>query len=206
MASTPAPPRPQRTVFPLRTVLAIPVAGMLVILLLHLFLPKIGPVTGPGTMSPFTTVLGGGVAEADGAIPTGSVVDVNADLPAVRQLDPELRDALEKATEAAAGEGQVLHITSGWRSIRYQEELFDDAVATYGSRDAAREFVATAGTSSHVTGRAVDIGPLGAQLWLMEHGSTYGLCQMFVNERWHFELATTPGGTCPDMLPDASHL
>jgi D-alanyl-D-alanine carboxypeptidase len=39
----------------------------------------------------------------------------------------------------------------------------------------------------------------------MEHGSTYGLCQIYVNERWHFELATEPGGTCPDLLADASH-
>ena len=62
--------------------------------------------------------------------------------------------------------------------------------------------MATPGTSSHVTGRAVDIGPLEAQLWLMENGSSYGLCQMFTNERWHFELATS----CPDMLPDASYL
>ena len=30
-------------------------------------------------------------------------------------------------------------------------------------------------------------------------------CQVFANERWHFELATTAGGRCPPMLPDNSY-
>ena len=34
---------------------------------------------------------------------------------------------------------------------------------------------------------------------------TYGLCQIFANERWHFELATEPGGACPPMYPDSSY-
>ena len=40
--------------------------------------------------------------------------------------------------------------------------------------------------------------------WLSRHGSAYGLCQVFANEIWHYELATTPGGRCPEMLPDGS--
>ena len=57
---------------------------------------------------------------------------------------------------------------------------------------------------SHVTGHAVDIGPVDAQFWLIEHGARYGICQTYANERWHFELATAPGGTCPALLPDAA--
>jgi hypothetical protein len=56
-----------------------------------------------------------------------------------------------------------------------------------------------------VTGDAVDIGPQEADAWLVEHGAAYGLCQIFANEAWHFELATTPGGVCPDLLPDGSY-
>ncbi len=58
----------------------------------------------------------------------------------------------------------------------------------------------------YVTGTAVDIGPLGGMFWMLEHGAAYGLCQTYANEIWHFEPATTPGSTCPEMLPDASHL
>lgn len=68
----------------------------------------------------------------------------------------------------------------------------------------ARRFVAAPETSAHVTGRAVDIGPAAADSWLSRHGAGYGLCQMYANEMWHFELATVPGGECPAMLPDAS--
>jgi hypothetical protein len=58
--------------------------------------------------------------------------------------------------------------------------------------------------SHHVTGHAVDIGPVDAASWLVQHGSDYGLCQVYANELWHFELVTTPGGQCRPLLPDAS--
>jgi D-alanyl-D-alanine carboxypeptidase len=200
--------RPQRAVFSPRTVLLIAGVGAIIVLL-TLILPRLwqGADTG-SSESPVISwaLLAPPIGPEDGAIPTTSVVDVYSDLPAITQLDPELRAALESATVAAGRDGQALHITSGWRSTRYQEKLLSDAVSTYGGEDAAREFVATPETSSHVTGKAVDIGPLNAQLWLMEHGSAYGLCQMFINERWHFELVTAPGNQCPDMLTDASHL
>lgn len=143
----------------------------------------------------------------DGLIPSSEEgLTVDADIAAMTRLDPPLRAAMRAATADAALEGLTLNITSGWRSIRYQAQLFDDAVATYGSEEVALEFVATPELSSHTTGRAVDVGSLDAQLWLMEHGYRYGLCQSYANERWHFELATTPGGICPVMLPDASYL
>ena len=43
-------------------------------------------------------------------------------------------------------------------------------------------------TSAHVSGDAVDIGPSGAAAWLSEHGAEYGLCQIYGNEPWHYEL------------------
>jgi D-alanyl-D-alanine carboxypeptidase len=140
----------------------------------------------------------------DGVIPDNESVGVDSELPAVTRLEPALLDALRQASDAASIDGQTIDVTSGWRSVRYQEDLFAQAVVTYGSEEAAREFVAPPTRSKHVTGDAVDIGPLDAQFWLMEHGSKYGLCQTYANERWHFELATTPGGVCPEMLPDAS--
>lgn len=146
------------------------------------------------------------VGRDDGLIPKGALLTVNADHPAMTGLEPRLRAALRAATNDAALEGQPLYVTTGWRSERYQAQLFQEARARYGSEEIARQFVAPPELSTHLTGKAVDVGPLDAQLWLMEHGAAYGLCQTYANERWHFELAAEPGGSCPEMLPDASHL
>jgi zinc D-Ala-D-Ala carboxypeptidase len=142
---------------------------------------------------------------ADGVIPVDQSVTIHdADLPAISSLDRALADAVRSADAAASGDGISLVVTSGWRSAAYQQQLFDEAVQTYGSAEVAAQFVATADRSAHVTGDAVDIGPLDAQLWLGEHGAQWGLCQIYANERWHFELATTPHRQCPAQLPDAS--
>jgi LAS superfamily LD-carboxypeptidase LdcB len=97
-----------------------------------------------------------------------------------------------------------LIITSGWRSVRYQQSLLDVAIAQYGSEAEARRWVNTPEKSTHVTGKAVDIGPTAAALWLRQHGNRYGLCQIYGNEMWHYELATEPGGICPRPIADAS--
>ena len=98
----------------------------------------------------------------------------------------------------------ALVVTSGWRSRAHQQRLFAEAVSKYGSEEEARRWVATPDSSAHVTGDAVDIGPTAADDWLSQHGSDYGLCQIFANEIWHYELAATPGGQCPGLLPDSS--
>ena len=123
----------------------------------------------------------------------------------IRRLDPDLRAALTRATYDARAEGVTLVVNSGWRSRAHQQRLFDEAVAKYGSEAEARRYVSTPDGSAHVTGDAIDIGPTDAADWLSRHGSAYGLCQMFANEIWHYELATTPGGECPEMLPDSSY-
>ena len=63
--------------------------------------------------------------------------------------------------------------------------------------------MATPNTSAHVSGDAVDIGPFDATAWLSEHGAEYGLCQIYSNEPWHYELrpeAIDHG--CPPMYAD----
>jgi len=97
-----------------------------------------------------------------------------------------------------------LLVTSGWRSKAHQQRLFTEAVSKYGSEEEALRYVSTPDRSAHVTGDAVDIGPTDADDWLIQHGADYGLCQVFANEIWHFELATTPGGECPEMYADSS--
>ena len=76
----------------------------------------------------------------------------------------------------------------------------------YGSKKEAARWVATADTSAHVSGDAVDIGPSDAAAWLSDHGARYGLCQTYRNEPWHYELrpAAVDGG-CPPMYADSAH-
>lgn len=122
--------------------------------------------------------------------------------PAIDRLDPDLRAAVRRAMRDARRDGVRMRVTSGWRSRAHQGRLLAEAVDRYGSLDEALRYVATPDTSAHVTGDAVDIGPTEADIWLIQHGAEYGLCQVFANEIWHFELATTPGGDCPELLPD----
>jgi D-alanyl-D-alanine carboxypeptidase len=125
------------------------------------------------------------------------------DLPSIANLEPELRSAMQNAATDAIADGVPFVITSGWRSAAYQQHLLDDAVHEYGSVEAAGEFVLPPEESKHVTGEAVDVGYTDANSWLSQHGDDYGLCQIYANEMWHFELATNPGGECPAQLPNA---
>lgn len=142
---------------------------------------------------------------ADGYIADGEGLPPFAtDQPAVGNLAPDLRAAVQRASTDAARDGVALIITSGWRSVRYQQSLLDAAIAQYGSEAEARRWVNIPEKSAHVTGKAVDIGPTAAALWLRQHGNRYGLCQIYGNEMWHYELATEPGGICPRPIADAS--
>lgn len=140
----------------------------------------------------------------DGYLAVGASLSPFSDEPAVAKLDPALREALREAARAARADGIALRVNSGWRSARYQQALLNRAVTTYGSVEVARQYVKPPAESSHVTGEAVDVGPVDADLWLSQHGSEYGLCQIYANERWHFERATAPGGACPAMASDAA--
>ncbi|MGV0993219.1 MAG: M15 family metallopeptidase [Mycobacterium sp.] len=124
--------------------------------------------------------------------------------PAVGLLNPPLLSAVQQAATAAAADGVTMTITSGWRSPEFQQQLLDDAVATYGSVAAALAYVQIPQRSHHVLGAAVDIGGPAADQWLMANGARFGLCQIYANEVWHFELATDAAGNCPALLPNAT--
>jgi zinc D-Ala-D-Ala carboxypeptidase len=147
----------------------------------------------------------GAVTEADGALPDGvSVFD--DEYPGVANLDPGLLRALREAAMDAADDGIEFQVNSGWRSPDYQNQLFHEAVSQYGSEKEASRWVATADTSAHVSGDAVDIGPLDATTWLSEHGAEYGLCQIYGNESWHYELRLdTIDRGCPPMYADPTY-
>ncbi|AEE46021.1 M15 family metallopeptidase [Cellulomonas fimi] len=153
------------------------------------------PLEGPGSDT-------GRVAAADGGVPDGAT-PFDDDLPAVARLDADLRAVLRSAATDARLDGVTVLVTSGWRSADYQDLLLREAVERYGSAAEAARWVATAETSPHVQGLAVDVGDDAAIAWLATHGAAYGLCPVYANEPWHHELrpqAVTDG--CPALYPD----
>jgi hypothetical protein len=141
----------------------------------------------------------------DSAVP-GRATVFDDETAAVANLDPALLGALRQAETDAAGDGIEFLVNSGWRSPEYQEQLLQEAVSEYGSEEEAARWVATADTSPHVSGDAVDIGPSDATAWLSEHGAEYGLCQIYGNEPWHYELRPEAiDHDCPPMYADPTH-
>ena len=147
----------------------------------------------------------GSLGEADGAVPDGTTV-FDGGVPGVANLGPALLGALRQAATDAANDGVVFHVDSGWRSPEYQSQLLREAVSEYGSAEEAARWVATAETSAHVSGDAVDIGRSDATAWLSEPGAEYGLCRTYGNEPWHYELRPEAGARgCPAMYADPTH-
>ncbi|MFI9813890.1 M15 family metallopeptidase [Saccharothrix variisporea] len=142
-------------------------------------------------------------SKGDGALPD-KVTVFDDDYPGVANLDAALLAALRTAATDAAEDGVKFFVNSGWRSPEYQKRLLREAVIKHGSVEEAARWVATPETSPHVSGNAIDVG-FEARAWLATHGARYGLCQIYANEPWHYELrpqAVTDG--CPPMYADPS--
>lgn len=151
------------------------------------------------------TIGAAAVDTTGGWLPEGTTLSpFDVTNPILSQIDPALLTAVQNAARAAQPAGIELRVTSGWRSKGFQQRLFDDAVGTYGSVAAASEFVATPEVSKHVMGEAIDIGPPEADQWLIANGRQFGLCQIYANEIWHFELAVDAQGNCPPLRPNAA--
>jgi LAS superfamily LD-carboxypeptidase LdcB len=160
----------------------------------EVLVPPAGDVTG-SVLAP---------SDADGVIRDGDQPTVfDTDRVAIANLDPALREALQAAADDAAADGVEFRVNSGWRSDALQERMLQDAIAQYGSEAEAARWVATPQTSPHVTGDAVDLGPLPALDWLAQRGARYGLCQIYANESWHYELRPDAAADgCPQMYAD----
>ena len=145
------------------------------------------------------------LGEAGGAVPDGTTV-FDDHVPGVAKVDPALLRALRRAATDASADGVGLVVNSGWRSPAYEDRLRREAIARYGSEAEAARWVATGATSPHVSGDAVDLGPAAATPWLSAHGAAYGLCQIYGNEPWHYELRPQAiGHGCPPMYADPTH-
>ncbi|TDP89155.1 D-alanyl-D-alanine carboxypeptidase-like protein [Leucobacter luti] len=146
-----------------------------------------------------------GSGDVDGLLPDGTTPFDDAQ-PGVTGLAPELLSALREAARAAEAEGITMTVTSGWRSPAYQQQLRVDAIAEYGSEAEAARWVASPEKSVHVSGEAVDVGPWDAAQWVADNGAQFGLCQVYDNEPWHFELRPNAATTgCPELYWDPSY-
>jgi len=186
----------------LRATVLVAVIAATGALLGHRSLESTSPMPPPSATSAPIDLRGGALGEADGAVPAGTTV-FDDDVPGVAKLEPALLAALRRAAADAADAGAGFVVDSGWRSAAYQERLLREAVSKYGSQAEAARWVATPERSAHVSGDAVDVGPSAATAWLSEHGARYGLCRVYANEPWHFELRPEAAGRgCPPMYAD----
>ena len=113
----------------------------------------------------------------------------------------------------AASGGDRLLVTSAYRTVSYQQQLFADYAATHGE-DMARIYVADPGCSEHHTGYAVDLSTMSrkgerialiehAQFdWVKAHCTDYGFILRYpvgsqetthvAFEPWHFRYIGVP--------------
>lgn len=86
--------------------------------------------------------------------------------------------------EAATGRSNV-NIVAGYRSLDYQQQLYDAAVQNHGS-DYAASYLAQPGCSEHHTGLAIDFA-----LYLKDSGATADFTAPAITPGWW----STPGNT-----------
>lgn len=98
------------------------------------------------------------------------------------QLDPNFAASLRQLQSALKGN---LHVNSGYRTPQRQAQLYQAAVAKYGSPEAARKFVAPPGKSFHNKGQAADLS--GDITGAHKLAAQYGLNFPMAYENWHIE-------------------
>jgi len=122
------------------------------------------------------------------------------------EIHPLLLARFTVAQSFARADGFELSLTSGFRTLDRQEELFDQEVAIRGSETEASKWVLPPQFSHHPKGLAIDVnypGDKSAAYWLETNGSRFGLCRVYANEWWHFEGIIAPGERCPAPAPNA---
>lgn len=116
---------------------------------------------------------------------------------AISGLDANFNSSLARMFASAPPEiRSQLRIKSAYRSTDRQQELWDAAVAKYGSPEAARKWVAPPGKSQHNHGNAADLEYLSpaAKEWMHANAQQYGLHFPMAHEPWHIEPVGARGG------------
>jgi len=124
-------------------------------------------------------------------------------------LNPDYAARVAAMVQAADQElgPQALRITSAYRSPELQATLYQNALAKYGSEQAARKWVAPPGKSKHNSGMAVDFANAQGSLlrdpnsreaqWIKANAGRFGLDVPMSWEPWQVELSGSRGGAAP---------
>ena len=126
------------------------------------------------------------------------------------RLERQAASSLDKLLRAAENEGIVIKALSGFRSIEYQQELWDKSISALAARGLSHEeaeeevsrTLARPGHSEHQSGLAIDVNMASSYFdntpeakWLAEHCNDYGFIIRYkpgkeqytgyVAESWH---------------------
>jgi LAS superfamily LD-carboxypeptidase LdcB len=169
--------------------------------------PRVTPPSAPAPSTPASP----NATPVTGTPPqTGAPIDLQKysykDPSHVKGFKPDFASKLGPFLAAAEQAGVPIRITSGFRSVARQKELFAAAVKEYGSEKAARKWVAPPGQSNHNYGAAADLDiakPGPAQTWAHANAARFGLEFPMSWEPWHIEIPGTSrhtGGSEPGIL------
>lgn len=115
-------------------------------------------------------------------------------------LDVALKPLVEML-EAADGQGILIQVASGYRSVSYQKKIFKRMFAEGRSFEDIIRYVAPPGYSEHMLGVAVDFSPSNWRFgssrqyaWLRKHGEEFGFQETYSKnnsmkipwESWHW--------------------
>ncbi|KAJ3317731.1 hypothetical protein HDV06_001285 [Boothiomyces sp. JEL0866] len=100
--------------------------------------------------------------------------------------------AFEKMRLAAAKEGNMLKIVSGFRTMQEQQNLYNLYLSGQGN------LAAKPGFSNHQNGRALDLNPeeFDNYNWLAANAAKFSFCRTVPSERWHWEHRPTDKSAC----------
>lgn len=123
-----------------------------------------------------------------------------------QRLTPRAARSWAKLRDAALGDGVTLLLVSAFRSVAYQQGIFDRKLAAGESMEQILRVNVPPGYSEHHTGRAVDLTTPGcaplteafettaAFAWLLQHGCRFGFTMSYPQdnpagvayEPWHW--------------------
>ena len=107
------------------------------------------------------------------------------------KMAPNAASSFKTMAADAAKEGvDLFGINNTYRSVALQSQLFQKALAKYGSEQAARKWVAPPGRSKHNVGLAVDFSSRPAAAWMKGKGTNYGW-HNYAPEWWHYSYKGT---------------
>lgn len=131
-------------------------------------------------------------------------------------LHNEAVEPLRAMAAAAAEEGVLLLVDSGYRSARYQRIIFSQFLEKGNHFKTIARSVAPPGYSEHALGTVVDFHPSGRGFgqsdtyrWLRKHANDYGFHetlprhsrQQFPWEPWHWKFQTLAEDNPPRLVP-----